>query len=390
MLCAIVTARMKWHCGESRRHKTMTIGGYIPDDRATTSTLMNLNPFRCLRAMALIAGIAVPFAAVTPALQPAGTLDIYWIDVEGGASTLIVTPQGQSLLMDAGWAGFNDRDASRIEHVIKKEAGLTRLDYVLVSHFHADHAGGLAALASRLDIGAFVDHGDIVETTAAAQALWNQYLAVSGTRRRSAKPGDRLALNGVELVIVAAHSQFLTTPLAGAAPNSLCAQFQPQAEDRTENGKSLGFHLRVGQFEFLNLGDLSWNYQQQLACPVNMLGKVDLFQVTHHGTRDDVLPMLMWAIQPSVAVMNNGPAKGAGPVAVETVLRSPGLEDLWALHRAVNNDSAHNATEALTANLGETNGCEGAWIRARLDADGSTYTLTNSRNGHSKTYRVKR
>ncbi len=341
------------------------------------------------RTLSLIAVLAASLAGAAPGVQRAGTLDIYWIDVEGGAATLIVTPQGQSVLMDAGWAGFNDRDASRIEHVVKNEAGLTRIDYFLVSHFHADHAGGLAALAGRVDIGTFVDHGEVVENTADIRALFNQYVAVAGTRRRTVKPDERLALNGVELVIVAAHSQFLTTPLAGAAPNPLCAQFQAQPEDRTENGKSLGFHLRIGRFEFLNLGDLSWNFQQQLACPVNRLGNIDLYQVPHHGTRDDVLPQLMWAMAPAVAVMSNGPTKGAGPVAVEAVLRSPGLEDLWALHRAVNNDSAHNATEMLTGNLGPTNGCEGAWIRARLAADGLSYTLTNSRNGHAKTYRVR-
>src|SRR5262245_33103616 len=110
--------------------------------------------------------VAAVILTVQATAQPAaGTLDIYWIDVEGGASTLIVTPQGQSVLMDAGWAGFDDRDAKRIEHVVKNEARLSRIDYLLVSHFHADHAGGVAALAKRLEIGSFIDHGDLVETS---------------------------------------------------------------------------------------------------------------------------------------------------------------------------------------------------------------------------------
>jgi len=318
-----------------------------------------------------------------------GTLDIYWIDVEGGASTLIVTPAGQSILMDAGFAGFNDRDAARIEHVVRKEAGLQQLDFVLVSHFHGDHAGGLSALSRRVRIGAFVDHGDSIEgASGAGGQLWHEYRQIAGTRRRTVKPGDRLPLKGVELVIVSAHGKVLPAPLADAQPNQSCGSFTPQEEDRGENGQSLGYLFRSGKFEFVNLGDLSWNFQHRLACPANLLGRVDLFQVPHHGVRDDVLPQQMWSMAPTVAVMNNGPTKGAGAVAVETVLKSPGLEDLWSLHRAVNNDAAHNAQERLTANLGGTEECAGAWIRARVDAAG-TYTLTNSRNGFSKTYQVK-
>ena len=318
----------------------------------------------------------------------ARALDIYWIDAEGGASTLIVTPQGQSVLMDAGFGGFDDRDASRIEHVVKKEAGLSRIDHVLVSHFHQDHAGGLAALARRIPIGAFVDHGETVDKTGPGRQLFDEYVALAGSRRRAVKPGERLPLEGVELTIVASDGQFLKAPLTAADPNPLCASFKPQAEDPGENGRSVGYLLRAGRFEFVNLGDLSWNFQRQLACPANLLGTIDLYQVPHHAVRDDVLPQLMWAMTPSVAVMSNGPAKGAGPAAVETVLRSPGLEDVWSLHRAVANDAAHNAPERTTANLGETNGCKGDWIRARVSPDGS-YTLTNSRNGFSKTYRIK-
>jgi hypothetical protein len=189
------------------------------------------------------------------------------------------------------------------------------------------------------------------------------------------------------LLVVAAHSRFLHEALPGGGPNPLCKTFDVRPEDRGENGKSLGYLLRSGDFGFVNLGDLSWNFQYQMACPVNLLGKVDLYQVTHHGG-DDVLSQQMWALEPTVAVMNNGPTKGAASEGVETVLNSPRLDDLWQLHRAVKNDADHNTDERLTANLGEADDCEGHWIHARVDADGS-YTLTNSRNGYSKTYRVK-
>jgi beta-lactamase superfamily II metal-dependent hydrolase len=341
---------------------------------------------------AIVPGVlfAVALAAGVLAAPAAGTLDIYWIDVEGGASTLIVTPQGQSVLMDAGFQGFGDRDASRIAEVATREAGLRRVDYFLASHFHSDHVGGLPALAKRIEIGAFIDHGESVDKGPDGRSSYeDQYRAIAGARSRTVQPGDRLPLTGVELIVVAAHSQVLPAPIGEAAANPLCSSFKPQAEDRGENGKSLGVLLRAGNFEFVALGDLSWNYQHRLACPVNLLGKIDLFQVTHHGVRDDVLPQQMWAMAPTVAVMNNGPTKGAGVVAVETVLRSPGLEDLWSLHRAVKNDASHNAPEQLTANLGETEDCAGAWIRARLDPAAGTYTITNSRNGYARTYKVK-
>ncbi len=320
------------------------------------------------------------------AFRPAARLlDIYWIDVEGGASTLIVTAAGQALLMDTGFAGFDDRDPARIEHVLSREAGLKAIDYVLTSHFHGDHVGGLASLARRVSIGTFVDHGDSID---AASALFQQYLATVGTKRRSVRPGDRLALTGVDVTIVASDGRALTSPLGRAGPNASCAAFTRQPDDPSENGRSLGYHLRAGTFDFLDLGDLSWNFQHTLVCPDNLLGTVDLLQAPHHAVRDDVLPQLLAAVTPTVAVMNNGPTKGGGPVAVAAVLASPGLEDAWSLHRALGNDAAHNAPEPHIANLGPSDGCAGAWIRARVNDDG-TFVVTNSRNGYATTYRVK-
>ncbi|MEZ5363001.1 MAG: MBL fold metallo-hydrolase [Bryobacterales bacterium] len=325
----------------------------------------------------------------TVSLFAADTVDIYFIDVEGGSSTLIVTQAGESVLMDAGFAGFNNRDADRIEHVIREEAGLTKIDYFLTSHFHGDHVGGLAELAKRIPIGKFVDHGDSVEKDSEnGKKVWETYLATAGEKRWTVQPGDTLPLQGVDLTIVAAHSRFLPKPLPGGERNPLCQSFEVQDEDKTENGKSLGYHLRAGNFEFVNLGDLSWNFQYQLACPINLLGKVDAVLASHHGVRNDVLPQQLWSTQPSVVVMNNGPTKGGGPEAVEYVLETPGLEDFWQLHRAVNNDAEHNADERLTANLGEIDGCEGNWIRLRVDGDGA-YTVLNSRNGFTKRYRVR-
>ncbi len=332
----------------------------------------------------------LPFALIGAGLAGAADkVDIYWIDVEGGASTLVVTESGHAVLMDAGYSGFDDRDAKRIERVVKKEAGLDKIDYFITSHFHRDHVGGLTALAKRIVIGEFLDHGDSVDQDSPqGQTLWEEYVATTEGKRRIVKPGDRLDIPGVELVIVAAHSRVLEKPLSGGGSNELCASFEKHAEDTGENGKSTGYLLEVGDFEFVNLGDLSWNFQNEMACPVNLLGEIDVFQVTHHGVRDDVLPQQMWALKPTVAVMNNGPRKGAGVEATETVMRSPGLEDLWQLHLAVENDRNHNTGEERIANLTDGDACEAHWVHARLHEDG-TYTLTNSRNGHSKTYRTK-
>lgn len=318
------------------------------------------------------------------------SLDIYWIDVEGGASTLIVTDAGQSVLMDAGYAGLNDRDVDRIEHVIREEAGLDHIDYFLTSHFHGDHVGGLAALADRIDIRGFIDHGDSVDKdTGGGKVLWESYLATVGDKRRTVTPGDTLELEGVQLVIVSANGETLSESLPGAgAKNPLCAFYEPKPYDQGENGRSLGYILKVGDFEFVNLGDLTWSFQHKLACPSNVLGEVDLYQVTHHGVRGDVLLQQVWSTRPTVAVMNNGPTKGGVPKVVKYVRNSPGLEDLWQLHRALNNNAEHNAPEQLIANLGETDGCNGHWLRARVESTGS-YTLTNSRTGFSKTYQTK-
>lgn len=335
-----------------------------------------------MRSLALLLLTLAPLSAQA-------ALDIYWIDVEGGSSTLIVTDAGQSILMDSGYAGFNDRDIDRVEHVVKHEAGLDHIDYYLTSHFHGDHVGALNGLAQRIPIRSFIDHGESVEKGSGGGAtLWASYLAVAGDKRRAVAPGDKLDLNGVEFVFVASDGETLKTPLAGETQaNSLCSSYASKPDDQGENGRSLGYYLKSGDFEFVNLGDLFWSFQYKLACPTNILGEVDLYQAPHHATRDDVLPQLMWAMKPTVAVLSNGPTKGGGAEAVEYIKQSPELEDFWQLHHALGNDAEHNSPDQLTANLGATDGCEGHWLHARVEGD--TYTITNSRNGFSKSYSVQ-
>jgi len=323
-------------------------------------------------------------------LFAADTLDIYWIDVEGGAATLIVTPEGETVLMDAGWSGRGDRDPKRIEHVLKHEAKAEKLNYFITSHFHGDHVGGLPALAKMVPIGAFLDHGVSVDAESErGKPLWDRYLAAAGDKRRAVKPGETLPLKGVELTILAADNAVIAQPVAnGGGANSLCDNFEVRPEDKGENGKSVGFLIRVGDFEFLDLGDLTWNYELEIACPVNLIGEVDLYQTTHHGMDMSGAVQHIHALNPTVAVMNNGHRKGGTPIFYDVLKSSPGIEDIWQSHRALSSDAAHNTSEELTANLVATDSCEGHWIKASIHPDGS-YTITNSRNGFSKTYQPK-
>lgn len=333
--------------------------------------------------------ILLALMLLCPVLAHAAPLDIYWIDVEGGAATLIVAPNGETVLMDAGWPGFDGRDAKNIKHVLSDVAKKQKIDYFITSHFHGDHVGGLPALAEAVPIAKFVDHGDSVEQgNERGKKLWDAYLAVAGGKRMHVKPGDKLPLRGVDFMIVAARSKFLSQPLVDQGANPLCGNIESKSIDEGENGKSVGFIVRMGKFEFLDLGDLSWNFENQAACPKNLFGEIDLYQVTHHGMNMSGAPAHIGAIKPKVAVMNNGPRKGGSAETFETLKKQKSLKDLWQVHRAVQLDAATNTDETMIANLGETEGCPAHWIKASVESDGS-YTLTNSRNSFSKKYQAE-
>jgi beta-lactamase superfamily II metal-dependent hydrolase len=306
-------------------------------------------------------------------------LQIHWIDVEGGAATLIVMPTGQTVLVDAGSPG--DRDANRIVNVLKTEARTLQLDYLIATHYHSDHVGGVPALAGLFPILRFLDHGDTVESG----ATFNNYLAATNTgTRTAAKPGDKLTFGDVELTIVTAAGQVIDPPLPGSLPNPTCAGATMKSDVAgAENPMSVGFVLRYGKFDFVDLGDLTWNVEQKLMCPTNRIGAIDVYQVNHHGMDLSSSPQLVHGLAPSVAIMNNGAMKGGAPGAFDILRASPGILDLWSLHRVTANDAQHNAEEALTANIATPDA--GYGIKGIVLADG-TYTLTNGRNGTSRTY----
>lgn len=329
--------------------------------------------------------------------QTSKELNVYFIDVEGGQSTLFVSPSGQSLLVDTGWAG--SRDADRIV-AVAKQAGVSRIDYLVLTHYHGDHAGGVVDLAARIPIKTFVDHGPPMEETRNVPQTYAAYLPVREKGQHIlAKPGDRLPIKGVDFQIVSAAAETIAKPLPGAgAPNPLCADFQPKDEVKDpliggENKQSVGMVISLGKFRMVDFGDLTWNKEHDLVCPNNLIGTIDLYLVSHHGQDISSNPVMVHAMRPRVAVMNNGAKKGGAVATFETLKSSPGLEDLWQLHYA-EDAGDHNMPKEFIANLGTGGAANAAGvpdegtvyaIHVAARPDGS-FKVTNMRNGKSKGY----
>ncbi|MBZ5729329.1 MAG: MBL fold metallo-hydrolase [Acidobacteriia bacterium] len=330
------------------------------------------------------------FLMCAASLPAAKNLEIYCIDVEGGQATLVISPSGESLLVDTGYPGFNRRDAGRIL-AAAKAAGVKRIDYLVITHYHQDHVGGVPQLAEKIPIRNFVDHGANAETTKDASVLFNAYSAFreKGTHIQ-AKPGDTLPMKGIEVRFLSSNGEVLSAPLAGVPgagqPNPDCTGYQPPAPDTTENGRSLGMLITYGDFRMLDLGDLSSEREYGLVCPANKIGTAALFLVSHHGSSGSDSAPLVHAIHPRVAIMNNGARKGGAPEVWQTVHDTPGLEDFWQLHFAVAAGKAHNTPDTFIANVDEI--CEGKWLRVDVQRDGA-FSVYNSRNKYAKSYGAK-
>lgn len=313
------------------------------------------------------------------------TLDVYFIDVEGGQATLFVSPSGQSMLVDTGWAGFDNRDADRIAAAAKL-AGVKQIDYLLITHYHSDHVGGVAQLAQKLPIKNFVDHGPSVESGAAPDKLMASYTAEREKGKHiQVKPGDKVPIKGIDVRILTSDGDLISKPLPGAGEkNPYCEGTKLRDEDKTENARSVGSLITFGKFRMLDLGDLTWNKEFELVCPNNRIGTVDVYLTTHHGMNMSGPAAIVHALHPKVAIMNNGATKGGTPEAWQTIHGSPGLQDIWQVHYATAGGDANNVSEQMIANpKGAPD--SGNWLKLSADASGS-FTVTNGRNGYSKKY----
>ena len=322
------------------------------------------------------------------ALWAAETLRIYFVDVEGGQATLIVSPSGQSLLVDGGWPGFNGRDADRIIAAAKL-AGIHQIDYALVTHYDLDHVGGLPPLAERFPVVTFIDHGSNTQTGKGDVALSASYQkALEKAKRLAVKPGDKIPLAGVDIQVLVARGEKIAASLKGAgAPNPVCQTVSLQADDKSENAMSIGFLLSFGKFRFIDLGDLTWNKEMALMCPNNLIGTVDVYLITHHGMNISNSPAIVHALRPRVAIANNGAKKGGSPEAWQAVRSSPGIEDVWQLHYSLTGGSQNNSPEQFIANSGEP--CQGHYIELSAQSNGA-FTITNSRKSFAKSYQPRR
>jgi competence protein ComEC len=317
-------------------------------------------------------------------------LRVYLIDVEGGQSTLFVAPGGESLLIDAGWPGNNFRDADRIA-AVAKQAGLTRIDDLLLTHYHDDHVGGVPQLVARIPVGTFLDHGPNREldhgVTEHGYAEYQKVLAQSGSKHRTEHPGEVLHIGAMTATVISADGNLIDKPLPGAGEaNPFCAASETRPADQTENARSLGVEIQFGALRILDLGDLTWDKEMQLMCPANKLGRVDVYIVSHHGWYQSSSPALVDAIHPRVALMDNGAKKGGSIPTLKTVAKASGLETLWQLHFSEEGGTAYNTAEKYIANPEGPDA--GHFLELIAKPDGG-FEVRNSRTGFAQRYPAK-
>jgi competence protein ComEC len=350
--------------------------------------------------MRLTRTAALVFLMVS-ALSAAGTLDIYVIDVEGSKASLLVSPSGETMLIDAGIPGSerNGRDTNRILEACQA-AGVKKIDFMVVTHYDGDHVGGVPALAERMPIGTFVDHGENVQLNDFTIKNVNAYMAVVAKGKRLVvKAGDRIPIKGFDALVVMAAGRAIAEPLKGAGqPNPDCdttprKTWGPDArgivdnQDTNENSQAITLLVTYGKFRMLDPADLTWNKDRDLMCPVNRVGTVDLYMTANHGTDNANSPVLVHALRPRVVIADNGPRKGASAEVFQTVKSSPGLEDYWQAHYLIAGGEKANVPPDYIANI--EGSPDGKWIKVSVEQDG-TFTVTNTRNDFSKTYKPRK
>lgn len=324
--------------------------------------------------------------------QKDGRLDIFFIDVEGGAATLFVTPEGESLLIDSGYPGYDYRDRDRIVDVATKHAGVERIDHAVVSHWHLDHYGNHAALTEKISIGTFWDRGipDFLKEDAKFVDRIGDYRKASQNQSKSVKPGDMIPLKsgktGLSMKVVTASREVIANT---GEPNPHAKLHKEAPVDESDNAASVSTLVNFGGFKFLCCGDLTWNIEAKLVTPNNPLGQVDVYMVTHHGLPSSNNPALVYAIDPVVAVMCNGPTKGGHEQTQETLRKVKSLKDLYQLHQNVKLDLKKQTKKKNIANFGKLGECSGVYVKLSVAPNGKSYTVQIGPDGKKKKYQTR-
>lgn len=358
----------------------------------------NLNSMKINLPFLVVLGLFAPLAGRAGLADK--HLDIYWMDVEGGAATLIVTPENESVLIDTGNPG--GRDPGRIFEVASKIAGLKKLDHLIITHFHVDHFGGAAELAQLIPIGVVHDKGipehdpDHNPSDARFLRLIKPYREMKADSWVTIKPDDSIPLrqsadrevSRLSLRCLAAQQVFTRQVSVRQAPNPLCANAKLKDTDTSDNANSVVTLLEFGGFRLFDGGDLTWNMEARLACPIDLVGPVDVYQVDHHGLDVSNNPLLVRTLAPTVSVMSNGTSKGCGAETFATLKSMSSIQAMYQIHRNLRTDSENNTGNEFIANLEAK--CAGNYIKLSVAPDGKSYTVSIPANHHTATYRTRR
>jgi len=346
-------------------------------------------------AVLLLAGFTTPNTnlAETLPVNPVN-LTIYWIDTEGGAATLIVTPAGESILIDAGNPG--DRDADRIYEVAYNVAGLKQIDHLVITHWHNDHFGGAASLAAKIPVMEIIDRpvADSLSKDKNFAGMMQAYREIRVKRRSVLKPGAAINLKSLPegfqklSVMMVGHDKEFAALTKTPTVMDDCETVKDKEVDYSDNANSQVLVMDYGPFRFFDGGDLTWNIEKKLVCPKNIIGTVDVYQVDHHGLDQSNNPLLIKALQPTVSIMGNGTQKGGGAETITSLRNTPSIQAQYQLHKNIRADSSFNTTEEYIANLKAD--CKGNYIKLTVASDGKKYTVTIPATKHERVFDTKK